>query len=128
MKLSRSTLIRIAVCVVVAVPMLLVETGRINRRGLGLAGYIALLLLYWIIQAASGFRHPLHGSAVVLVIAILYWLILPGWVHSRVAASKLVSLGTPNQRPALDARSPLGLHSGRDWPGASDAQRWVENV
>jgi len=31
----------------------------------------------------------------------------------------------PNQRPTLDAGSPLGLHSGRHWLGASEAECWM---
>ena len=33
--------------------------------------------------------------------------------------------GAHNERPALDAAIAFGLHSGRHWRGASEAECWV---
>lgn len=63
---------------------------------MGLFGYVVFLSLYLVIQTVTGFRHPLRGALIVIVLAFLYYAIVPGWVHARVAVG-------PNPASAVDA-------------------------
>jgi hypothetical protein len=83
MKSWSPILTRIGICVALAIPMCLVEGGKSDRRGLGVAGYFILISLYWVIQAFTRFRNPLRGAVVIFALAILYWAAVPGWVQGR---------------------------------------------
>jgi hypothetical protein len=54
------------------------------------------------------------------------WCLWGAFVGSSVLVSALFAVGlwragSPNKRPAVDAGSPLGLHSERHWPGTTEA-------
>jgi hypothetical protein len=84
-------------------------------------GLIAAIALYLIIQAFSGFSHPLHGAVTVVVLALVYALFVPamGVRHRHAASSRPL-----NQ--ALQATPGCAfLISLRHWPGAPELRCWA---
>ena len=76
---------------------------------------MVLVCVYLLIQALTRFRHPLRGALIVIVVAFLYYAIVPGWVHARVAVGPNIWVqATPGYAFCLFLRQ---------WPGAPDPGR-----
>ena len=81
MKLSHG-IARIAVCVVLAIPMYCMENIEGSHERMGTVGFIAGLAVYWTFQAARRFKNPLDGGLAAMVLELIYWMAMPGWVRA----------------------------------------------
>ncbi len=81
MKIDRTACKRIGIYVLLAVPFYLV-----GLAGLFLAaiwGYLSVLALYWLIQAATGFRRATDGLLVVGLLVLACVIILPALAKAK---------------------------------------------
>jgi hypothetical protein len=70
-----STLLRIGVCVALALPAYFL--GMQGLVGMAFTTYIAAVAIYWCIQLMTDFRNPLSGAFVVALVLCLLAVFLP---------------------------------------------------
>lgn len=81
MKIDRAAHKRIAIYALLAVPFYLMGLAGLFTAAIW--GYLCALALYWVIQAATGFRRATDGLLVVGLLVLLYVILLPALAKAK---------------------------------------------